>query len=244
MTPEKSKNTVSKILNICGWVLFGFIILVVLILIFFGLFNRGSLFGVRAYTVLSDSMQAQFPAGSVIFSSEVNPDELSVGDIITFTRESDGETVTHKIGKITHDDKTGYDVYHTYGTTTGEYDEDPVHRNYIQGKYAFHIVGLGYFIQFLKSPIGYILLILLPFGALIVSQGVSVVRNFKLYQEEGKSEIRSERQRLKDEREETQRLLEELKKMQEQLKNQTSSEPTTTEQSSSQNPTDSDENKN
>ena len=220
MTTEKTKNTISKILNISGWVLFGFITLIVLLLLFFGLFSKGSIFGVRAYVVLSDSMKKEFPAGSVVFSSEVNPDDLKVGDIITFTRESDGETVTHKIGKIEFDDSSGYDVYYTYGTTTGEYDEDPVYRNFIQGKYSFHLPGLGYFLQFLKSPVGYILLILVPFGALIISQGVTVVRNFKLYQEEGKSEIRSERQRLQDEREETQRLLEELRKMQDQLKSQ------------------------
>ncbi|MBR2988498.1 MAG: signal peptidase I [Clostridia bacterium] len=220
MTTEKTKNTISKILNISGWVLFGFITLIVLLLLFFGLFSKGSIFGVRAYVVLSDSMKKEFPAGSVVFSSEVNPDDLKVGDIITFTRESDGETVTHKIGKIEFDESSGYDVYYTYGTTTGEYDEDPVYRNFIQGKYSFHLPGLGYFLQFLKSPVGYILLILVPFGALIISQGVTVVRNFKLYQEEGKSEIRSERQRLQDEREETQRLLEELRKMQDQLKSQ------------------------
>ncbi|MBQ8882294.1 MAG: signal peptidase I [Clostridia bacterium] len=214
---EKSKSVISRVLNILGWVLFGFLVLVILLLLFFGLMNRKSLFGLRAYTVLSDSMQAVFPAGSLIVSQEVDPDTLVVGDIITFTRESDGETVTHKIGKIEEDSVTGYNVYYTYGTTTGEYDEDPVHRNYIQGKYVFHIAGAGYFIQFIKSPLGYVLLILIPFALLIVSQGVKVVRNFRLYQEEGKSEIRTERQKLEDEREETRRLLDELKKMQQQL---------------------------
>lgn len=239
---EKSKSVVSRILNILGWVLFGFLVLVILLLIFFGLMNRKSLFGLRAYTVLSDSMQAVFPAGSLIVSQEVDPDTLVVGDIITFTRASDGETVTHKIGKIEEDRATGYNVYYTYGTTTGEYDEDPVHRNYIQGKYSFHIAGVGYFIQFIKSPLGYILLILIPFGALIVSQGVKVVRNFRLYQEEGKSEIRTERQKLEDEREETRRLLDELKKMQQQLQEAQNGNTTPTSESGETAPAQSEEN--
>ena len=238
MSTEKTKSTVSKILNIGGWVIFGFIALIVLLLLFSSLFTKGAIFGVRAYTVLSNSMENEFPAGSVIFSSEVNPDELKVGDIITFTREKDGETVTHKIGKIELDKSTGYDVFYTYGTTTGDLDEDPVHRNYIQGKYLFHVVGLGHFIQFLKSPVGYIFLILVPFGVLIVSQGINVVRNFKLYQEEGKTEIRNERQQLLDERAETQRLLEELRAMQEQLRQQTEQQtPAPTEQTNPEEPT-------
>ena len=223
---EKSKSVVSRILNIAGWVLFGFLMLIIILLIFFGLMNRNSLFGLKAYVVLSDSMENEFPAGSVVFSTEVNPDELKVGDIITFTRESDGVTVTHKIGKIEMDVRTGYNVYYTYGTVTQEYDDDPVHRNFIQGKYSFHIVGLGYLLDFIKSPAGYIFLILIPFGVLIISQALRVMKNFRLYQEEGKSEIRTERQKLEDEREETRRLLDELKKMKEQL-NLSQSENTT-----------------
>ena len=73
---------------------------------------------------------------------------------------------------------------------------------------------------------GYIFLILIPFGVLIISQGINVMRNFKLYQDEGKSEIRSERQQLLDERAETQRLLEELRAMQEQLRQQSPLTPT------------------
>ena len=91
-------------------------------------FNRNDrqLFGYKMYIVNSDSMAAtDFTAGSLILVKEVDPNTLEEGDIITFMSQntsSFGETITHKIRKVTTDAE-GNRGFITYGTTTNTDDE-------------------------------------------------------------------------------------------------------------------------
>ena len=116
-------------------------------------FNRNdrSLFGYKMYIVNTDSMAAtDFKAGSLIFVKEVDPSTLKEGDIITFMSQdtdSFGETITHKIRKLTIDAE-GNSGFVTYGTTTDTDDETIVTYPYVLGKYQSHISGLGTFFNF------------------------------------------------------------------------------------------------
>lgn len=66
-----------------------------------------SLFGYKAFIVLSDSMsKTDFKAGDLVLVKAVDPSTLKEGDIIAYTSQNTsnyGETVTHKIRKITTD---------------------------------------------------------------------------------------------------------------------------------------------
>ena len=103
-------------------------------------FNRNdrNLFGFKMYIVNSDSMAAtDFNAGSLILVKEVDPSTLKEGDIITFMSQdtdSFGETITHKIRKLTTDAE-GNPGFITYGTTTGTDDETIVTYPYVLGQY-------------------------------------------------------------------------------------------------------------
>ena len=102
-------------------------------------FNRNdrSLFGYKMYIVNSDSMAAtDFNAGSLILVEEVDPSTLKEGDIITFMSqdtESFGETITHKIRRLTTDAE-GNPGFITYGTTTGVDDATVVTFPYVLGQ--------------------------------------------------------------------------------------------------------------
>ena len=52
-------------------------------------------FGYQPYMVVSASMQQSFPVGSMIFVRAATPDEVEVGDPITFT--SGTLTITHRV---------------------------------------------------------------------------------------------------------------------------------------------------
>ena len=86
-------------------------------------FDRGdrSLFGFKAFIVLSDSMsKTDFNAGDLVLVKEVDPSTLQEGDIIAYTSQNVsnyGETVTHKIRRLTTD-ANGEPGFVTYGTTT------------------------------------------------------------------------------------------------------------------------------
>ena len=186
--------------------------------------NDRDLFGYKAFIVLSDSMSAtHFDAGDLVLVKEVDPSTLKEGDIISYrsqNAENFGETVTHKIRRLTRDAK-GEAGFVTYGTTTGKDDEVIVTYTDILGKYQTHIPNVGSFFQFLKTPQGYIICILIPFLLLILIQGMNCIRLFRRYKREQMEAMQAERDQLEAERAESQRLMAELMQLKAQLDPQT-----------------------
>ena len=218
-----------KVMNIIKTTLVWLVVLLAVSMMIFTVisattFNRNdrSLFGYKMYIVNSDSMAAtDFKAGSLIFVKEVKPSTLKEGDIITFMSQntnSFGETVTHKIRKLTKDAE-GNPGFITYGTTTNTNDETIVTYTYILGKYQGNIPGLGYFFNFLKSTPGYFVCIFTPFMLIIIYEGVKFFNLFRRYRREQMAEMQEERDKIEAEREANAKMLEELQALKAQLEN-------------------------
>ncbi len=179
-----------------------------------------NLFGYKAFIVLSDSMsKTDFDAGDLVLVKEVEPSTLKEGDIIAYTSQNTanyGETVTHKIRRLTTD-ASGQPGFVTYGTTTDTDDEIVVTYPYVLGKYQSRIPKVGRFFQFLKTTPGYIVCILVPFLALIVLEGIRCIRLFRQYKAEQQAELQAERDKIEAERAETQRMMQELLAMKAQM---------------------------
>lgn len=209
-----------KILEILRRIFVGIMLVIAVSVMIFTIisvtsFDRSdrSVFGFKAFIVLSDSMsKTDFKAGDLVLTKPVDPKELKEGDIIAFSSqnpENFGETVTHKIRKKTFD-VAGQPGFVTYGTTTDTDDETVVTYPYILGKYVKSIPNVGKFFRFLKTTPGYIICIFIPFFLLILSEGIRCIRLFKKYKEEKLEEIRSEKK-------ENQRLMNELLKLKAEL---------------------------
>ena len=179
-----------------------------------------NLFGYKAFIVLSDSMsKTDFSAGDLVLVKEVDPSTLKEGDIIAYTSQNTsnyGETVTHKIRKLTTD-ANGEPGFVTYGTTTDTDDETVVTYPYVLGKYSSHFPKVGTFFQFLKSTPGYIVCILIPFLLLILLEGIRCIRLFRKYKAEQQAELQAERDKIEADRAETQRMMQELLAMKAQM---------------------------
>ncbi len=188
------------------------------------------LFGYRAFIVLSDSMsKTDFNAGDLVLVKEVDPATLQEGDIIAYTSQNTanyGETVTHKIRRLTTD-ASGEPGFITYGTTTDTDDETVVTYPYVLGKYSSHIPKAGTFFQFLKSTPGYIVCILVPFLVLILLEGVRCIRLFRKYKAEQQAELQAERDKIAADRAETQRMMQELLQMKAQMAQEKSADEKT-----------------
>lgn len=182
--------------------------------------NDRSIFGYKAFIVLSDSMAAtDFNAGDVVLVKEVDPTTLEVGDIICFSSadpDNYGETVTHKIRALTTD-KDGNPAFITYGTSTDTEDKTPVTYPFIKGQYFGRIPYAGTFFRFLKTTPGYICCILVPFMLLILSQAVNSIKLFRAYKNEQSEAIEAERAKLAAERAESMEMLKELQALKAQL---------------------------
>lgn len=182
-----------------------------------------NLFGYKIFIVLSDSMsKTDFDAGDLVLVKEIDPNTLKEGDIISYVSQNTsnfGETVTHKIRKITTDAQ-GNPGFVTYGTTTDTDDETIVTHPYVLGKYEMRIPKLGKFFQFLKTTPGYLVCILIPFLILILSEGIRCIGLFRKYKAEQQAELQAERDKIEAERAENQRMMQELLAMKAQLQNQ------------------------
>lgn len=174
--------------------------------------------GFKPNIVLSDSMQDTFAVGDLEISKKADPATLAAGDIITF-RSIDpanyGSVVTHKIREVTTYE--GGLAFVTYGTTTGVDDAYPVPADRVLGKYVFRLPKMGYFFEFLKTPAGYVTLILLPFLVLIGLRAVRFVRLARQYRAEQREEAAAQQAQLEEEQRKNQEMREELDRLRAQL---------------------------
>ena len=179
-----------------------------------------NLIGYKIFIVLSDSMsKTDFNAGDIVFVSEVDASTLKEGDIISYASQNShnfGETVTHKIRRLTSDAE-GNPGFVTYGTTTDTDDETVVTYPYVLGKYTGHLPKVGAFFQFLKTTPGYIVCILTPFLLLILLQGLNCIKLFRRYKQEQLDEMQAEREKIEAERLQSQKMMQELLALKQQL---------------------------
>lgn len=117
------------------------------------------LFGIQAYTVLSNSMQPAFQTGDIIITRKMDATDIQVDDVITF-RQSDNRFITHRVNAIQKEQDTI--SFQTKGDANNTIDKELVPIAAITGKKVFHIPYAGYVARFMSSPVGIIIFIILP----------------------------------------------------------------------------------
>lgn len=112
------------------------------------------LLGIQMYTVLSGSMEPEYPTGSLIFVKEVEPSELEINDVITF-RLGANTVATHRITKIISDENDPDSLeFRTKGDANEIEDAVPVSAKNVIGKPFFMIPGAGDFMNYVQNPPG------------------------------------------------------------------------------------------
>ena len=107
-----------------------------------------SVFGYSVLIIASPSMTGAIEAGDAIIIK--NSDSYAVGDVITYFPEDESFSVTHRIVRMEGD------KFYTKGDANQSEDPDPVLIEQIAGKVAVKLDKVGYFIEWLKSPVGII----------------------------------------------------------------------------------------
>ena len=106
--------------------------------------------GFDTYAVLSGSMEPTYHTGALIYVREVQPEEIEVGDPITFVLDENLTVATHRVVAI--DTETQH--FTTKGDANEFVDAKPVHFNNLIGKPVFTIPKLGYFANYIQNPPG------------------------------------------------------------------------------------------
>jgi len=125
------------------------------------------LLGMNFFTIYSGSMVPAIPVGSVVVAPSVDASDVEVGDVITFsTLAGEDKIVTHRVYEVVPND--GLPMFRTAGDANAAPDGNAVLAENVIGKVWFHLPYLGYLSAYVRSSLGFLLLICLP-ALLIVS---------------------------------------------------------------------------
>lgn len=184
-----------RILNIVVDVVVVLILLVSLLVVTLSLTSQSSgvpnIFGVAPLSVQSSSMEDTLNVGDLIFSevrTDAFYDDYEVGDIVTFPIEIEGVATynTHRIVEKFKDN--GITYYRTQGDnkkTNPVPDEQLQTGSSIVAKYTGNkIGGVGYFLTFIRTQLGFFLCILLPMILFFIYEAVRVIMNVIAYNKE------------------------------------------------------------
>lgn len=152
----------------------GLVVLVVVVAPFVVYAAPGVIGADASYVVLSGSMEPTISAGDVVIVGDVAPEAVAPGDVITFRREGESVPTTHRVVSVTS--TTEGIAFTTKGDANEEADPGPVTPDRLVGRVTLVVPVIGYVVQFVDTPLGFGLLVALPFGLLVVTELYSLGR--------------------------------------------------------------------
>lgn len=154
--------------------LVGIYFVVLPILAFAMITSKFSIFGIKSFTIMTGSMEPTIETGSVLFT--LSSPTYKNGDIIAF--KSGDVTITHRI--VGTQDSAGNLIsnlaaplsgyvgineianFQTKGDANSSVDSNLVKRDEVVGKALFHLPYIGKLSMSLKTPIGFLIMVVLP----------------------------------------------------------------------------------
>lgn len=187
-------KVLKRIVNVFIDILVVLVLIVSILIVTLSLTSKSSgvpnIFGVAPLSVLTGSMEDTLNPGDLIFC-EVTDDpsyEYKKGDIVTFHKDINGksELNTHRIVEVIKDENITY--YRTQGDNKESNpvpDEELQTSSTILAKYTgTKIGGVGNFLSFIRTQLGFFLCVLLPMIIFFVYEAVRVVLNLLAYNKE------------------------------------------------------------
>ena len=145
------------------------------IAVFLAVTSRTAAFaGLRTFVVQSGSMAPNIPLGSIIITA--NTWFYDVGDVIAF-KDTRGLTITHRIAEKLYKPDGIY--LRVKGDANNAPDSELVPIDKVIGKGAFIFPYLGLAATFLKRPVGFILLIVLPASVFITIELMGIKKEIE-----------------------------------------------------------------
>jgi signal peptidase len=125
----------------------------------------------ESFVVLSGSMNAEpepvIRPGDVVIVDGVDPATVESGDIITYATGAENP-ITHRVIEVV--EREGSVAYRTQGDANEDVDPQPVQPDQLVGTVIFVIPIIGHVVNFANTTQGFILLVLVPIGLLVLSE--------------------------------------------------------------------------
>jgi len=153
---------------------------IIALLFIFGVLVPALLGQLHFLIVLSESMKPNINMGDIVVTASANPEDIQVGDVITFrqpTASNPDRSVTHRVIEIIDDDP-GIN-FQTKGDANEDPDMVPIKSSDLIGKVFVSIPYIGYLPHYVKTPLGFVLLVIIPGSLIILLELKDVVKNTK-----------------------------------------------------------------
>lgn len=126
--------------------------------------EQPGILGYKFYNVLTGSMTPTINVGDLVVIKDINPNEVKVGDIITFKSENTDNITTHRVKEVLN---TSGIEFVTKGDANNVEDPNAVESKYLVGKAVRVIPKVGNVTNFIEKNI--IMIISLIIGIAFVS---------------------------------------------------------------------------
>ncbi len=156
--------------KILGFLTESFLLIALISVISVSIFSKTNknLAGYVFLTVNSGSMAPAIKTGSLILVKTVSPSQLTKGDVITFKNPKNvNQLITHRIIKIAKKENGNY-LFTTKGDANNAIDLWKIASSAIVGKTTYTIPYLGFLVDFIKKPKGFIIFVILPAVLIII----------------------------------------------------------------------------
>jgi signal peptidase len=149
----------------------------------------------KSFVVVSGSMEPTIHTGSVAFVKPVSPSAVKKGDIIAFTSPSNSkDTILHRVDSISSTDPL---LFKTKGDNNNAPDLWDVMGVGVKGVYFGAIPYLGNAAAFVRQPLGFSLIIILPAVLFIISQILNIKKTISEEIEKGVTKKLKEKSKAK-----------------------------------------------
>lgn len=130
-------------------------------------------FGWSVDAVFSGSMEPELKVGSMVITRPVEPEKIRAGDIITFYSPLSERLTSHRVIAV---EQASPLHFLTKGDANEDADPFVVPARNVVGKVCLHISYFGYIIQFVKTPLGFLLTICVPGLIVIITEAKNLWR--------------------------------------------------------------------
>ncbi len=130
----------------------------------------------KILVVQSGSMEPTIQTGAIVVVKPMQ--DYQIGDIITFSNPNDrNESITHRIYDMKINQ--GVPVYITKGDANEDPDSWEILKKDVIGKMLLTVPFLGYAVDFVKTPLGFALIVIVPAGIIIGDEIRKIYKEIK-----------------------------------------------------------------
>ena len=172
---NKILGIILKVIKVCFAIMMVTFILMVLLQRVSN--NRVSLFNLRIFTVVSGSMEPKYKIGDVLISMETKPEDIKVGDTISYIGERGtvaGKIITHQVESIDKDLNNKY-VFHTKGLANDISDIYPVTEDQVYGVVIYKVFLLSLVYKVIGTTWGLFVFVVIPLLYIVGSEMIEIM---------------------------------------------------------------------